>query len=279
MAEGRVQLSGRTVTGDIPLPPQTIVAYDMPDFDEPPADLDYRIIHEDRWILGIDKPGNLLVHRQGRSFTRNLIYQLRHVHTPPWPNANIVNRLDRETSGVVLAALEPDTLRLLHRQMMNRQMSKRYIALVRGIPGKCTGEIDLALGKDTTSRIGYKQAVGGEKAKEALTRYSVTRTYRAGYSLVEVEPVTGRTHQIRVHMAAIGHPLVGDKLYGMDEEHYLRWRDGESAPEEFLLFPRQALHCCSLNLCHPATGQPCTLTAPLPGDIHAMILRIEGRAE
>lgn len=125
IAQGRVTRNGRIATITDEIDPGDRISYDAGDFDEPDADLDYRIINEDPWLLGIDKPGNLLVHRAGKSFRNNLIYQLRYVHEPPFPAAQTIHRLDRDTSGVVLAAKNGGSRTYLFRSVFRRKNPER----------------------------------------------------------------------------------------------------------------------------------------------------------
>jgi RluA family pseudouridine synthase len=251
------------------------IAYDCPEYAEPPADLNYHILYEDEWILGVAKTGNLLVHKSGKSIRSNLVYQLRYCHKPsPYPCIDAVNRLDRETSGVVLFAKDKTTLRKLHEYLFEKKICKEYIAIVKGIPGKSAWTIRLPIGKDAGSLIRYKFTVIGESGKNAETRIELMQTLKCGHSLLRVWPITGRTHQIRVHLTACGLPIVGDKLYGMSETDFLSWRNDPSQFAKQEQFPRQALHCTSLSFQHPATKKEIVIEAPMPRDMTDLLYRL-----
>ena len=247
-------------------------AVNQGEFPEPDADLVFQIIYEDAWLLGINKPGNLLVHRQGRSLTHNLIYQLRYVHQPPYPQAGIVNRLDRETSGVVLVARQPELLARLNALFANHEVIKTYLAVVQGRPLADHGLIDSPIGRDPESAITYRYSAGAQAiaAKEARTRYQVVAG-SGSWSLLRLQPETGRTHQLRVHLAHIGHPILGDKLYGRTDQEFLQWRERSLAEQAEPQVCRQALHAESLRFIHPWTGQEVVISAPLPRDMVAWL--------
>lgn len=248
-----------------------MISYDMPEFDEPPADLNYSIVYEDQWLLGVNKPPNLLVHHKGKSFRSNLIYQLRRIHTPSYPQADIINRLDRETSGLVMVSKNKEMLTLMNRLLMQRQIQKKYYAVVHGQPSPPSGKIHLPIGRDTNSEIGYRYTVHGENAKEAITYFETIQPLKQNLSLVQLVPLTGRTHQLRVHMKALGHPIAGDVLYSLNDEKYLLWKKKPESIKKEMPLPRQALHCSQLQFIHPVTKKKCTLNAPFPDDMNTLL--------
>jgi len=251
-AQGRITVNGLAARACETVAPGDMIAYDPGEFEEPAADLSYRIVFEDEWLLGIDKPGNLLVHRAGRSFRNNLMYQLRYVHAPPYPAAHAAHRLDRGTSGVVCVAKNVEVLTALGRQFAEGKVDKTYLAVVRGAPE--ARELNFPVGKISEPAPSCRHGVvQGGKAARTL----ITGVQRLGHqhSLVTVRPLTGRTHQIRVHLAAIGAPIVGDRLYGEGGEQ----------------FSRHALHCASLSFVHPVTGHECRIEAETPGDMNELI--------
>jgi RluA family pseudouridine synthase len=269
IASGRIACNDRTVTDlSASVGPGDLVSYDPGEFEEPEADLSYRIIYEDEWLLGIDKPGNLLVHRAGKSVTKNLVYQLRNVHVPPWPQAHSIHRLDRDTSGVLIVAKNSEVMAALANEQAFKKYTKIYYAVVRGSPQ--VGEIDLPLGKPAGSAIPYKFCVmpGG---KPAVTKILESQRLGTGHSLLTLQPVTGRTHQIRVHLEAVGAPVVGDKLYGRSEEEYLKWRDDPLSKDNPPGFPRHALHCASMTFAHPFTKEQCRIEAETPDDMKGLV--------
>lgn len=266
IALGRIACNGQTAGAAATVAPGDTVSYDPGEFTEPEADLTYRIIYEDEWLLGIDKPANLLVHRAGRSFKNNLMYQLRGVHVPPWPLARSVHRLDRDTSGVLLVAKNSEVTAAMTGRGAFDGCAKRYFAVVHGTPQ--VRDIDLPIGKSAGSAIPYKFCVTPD-GKPAVTRIIASRKLGADHSLLTLQPATGRTHQIRVHLHAIGAPVVGDKLYGQSEPDYLQWRNDPSG--RHFEFPRHALHCASMTFTHPYTNKECRIEAPMPGDMKGLI--------
>ncbi len=266
--DSRADESASVHTGDI-------VAYEPPPFVEPPADLDYRVVYEDQWLLGIDKPGNLLVHRSGRSFKSNLMYLIRHAEDrKTYPDAGLINRLDRETSGVVLVAKDPETLRLAHDPQRWKSVEKEYAAIVHNCLERPAITVDAPIAKDTGSEVQYRFKAGIDTGKEAVTRFRQLEVFPDGFSLIKAVPLTGRTHQIRVHCAFMGTPIVGDKLYSLPEEMYLRWRRNPETVEKHLLFKRQALHCARMEFEHPRTKKNCTISAPVPSDFSQLKTRL-----
>ena len=268
---GAVLINDKIVSADFVISTDDSIAYTMPDYKEEPADLNYKIIYEDEFILAIDKPGNLLVHYNRRNFTRNLIYQLRQEHDPTYPNADIINRLDRETSGIVLVSKKNDVVKKMSSLFVNRQVLKTYIAVVHGAINT-SGVIDAPIGKNLDSRIGSKQKIDGVKAKEAITKYRLLERVADNFSLVELNPETGRTHQLRVHLASIGHPIVGDKFYSISDEEFFEMKNGDKSIMKKLIISRQALHCSTLSFIHPFTGKELIINAEIPKDMKELIL-------
>jgi len=265
---GKVMLDERYPQLKEKISPGMMIIYDPGDFEEPPANLDYSIIYEDEWLLGINKPSNLLVHRAGKSFRNNLIYQLRHVHQPPFSTAHTVHRLDRDTSGVILVAKTAKARAEIGKQFLESQIDKEYVAIVHGIPDiSIHREICLPIGKSKTSEIAYKFGVDPEEGKEAITLLKECVALGSCHSMLIVKPLTGRTHQIRIHLAAIGHKIVGDKLYGMSEEDYIKWRERPEERIDELQFPRHALHCRMMSFFHPYIKKIVSLKAELPEDM------------
>lgn len=254
IAEARITIDGAVAAADQKLVPGTILSYRMLEFQEPPADLNWSVVAEDQWFLVANKPGNLLIHKMGLAYRSNLVYLVRNAGNPSWAKADPAHRLDRETSGVVLFAKDKDSLAAVLSLFETREMSKEYLAIVAPAPGARVpaegeaGTIDLPLGRTDDPVKGQIQAVGVPGAREAQTNWVWGPEVSPGRFLITVRPETGRTHQIRVHMASQGWPLLGDKLYG--------------GPPAF----RHALHARSLSFVHPFTGRPVTYEAPLPED-------------
>lgn len=216
---------------------------------------DLRVLYRDTRLIAVAKPSGLLsVPGRGPEKQDCVFARLRRDN----PDALIVHRLDQGTSGVLLFARDPEALRRLSWLFESRQVGKRYVALIRGRPAEAHGAIDLPLRTDWERRP--RQIVDHLAGKPALTRYSlVAYDARTGLGRVLLSPQTGRTHQLRVHLAALGTPIVGDPLYGTEEERIAGLRSPPPADA-----PRLMLHAEELSLMHPFTGMPLVLADPAP---------------
>jgi len=206
------------------------------------------IIFEDDDLLVLNKPAGLVCHPTKAGPLSSLISRLR-LYTGE--SACLINRLDRETSGVTVAAKNSATARLLGKIWENRAVEKEYLAIVHGTLAQDNGLIDLPLGKDESSQIAIKDRVRDD-GTPAQTEFRVERRFQrdnADFTLVKVMPRTGRKHQIRIHFAAIGHPIVGDKLYGGNEDHYLGFVQNRLTPDDWLHLRllNHALHANSVR--------------------------------
>jgi 23S rRNA pseudouridine1911/1915/1917 synthase len=224
------------------------------------------IIYEDDALLVINKPAGMVVHPGAGNMSHTLLNALLH-HIPnlkDLPRAGIVHRLDKDTSGLLVIAKTPGALLNLTNQIKNRSVSRIYQAIVYGIFAS-GGKIDEPIGRHPIQR---KRMAIKDNGKEAVTHYRVMERYRA-HTRVRVQLETGRTHQIRVHMAHIHHALLGDPIYG----GRLRLPKGATPPLVTMLrtFKRQALHAFELGLIHPVTREPMTWRAPLPADMKELI--------
>lgn len=244
-----------------------------------PPRLPFRIVDEtDDWIV-IDKPAHLQAHPSKPSDRRTLWDELRSLLAYEIANGgqvSIINRLDRETSGLTLVAKNTATARHFSMQMERRLISKSYLALVWGWPAQDEWETDAPLlrqGSQQPSVIWLKQMVHPAGVR-SRTRFSTLLRFTNGgrFSLIRAVPETGRMHQIRVHLAHSALPVVGDKIYGPDERCYLEFIETGWTPalERRLLLPRHALHSGELSATGPA-GQPLEWRAPLPPDIAALL--------
>ena len=250
----RVEASQRVVSGDrIRVPPVRVAERD----DEIPAP-HYRlpILFEDEHFLAIDKPSGLAVHG-GSGIAHGVIESLRAMR-PDAKFLELVHRLDRETSGVLLVAKRRSALTALHELLRTRDMDKRYLVAVRGRFRNEMQRVKAALAQRVNA-AGEKRVSVSQDGQEAETVFR--RMGRgAEVSLLEAELLTGRTHQIRVHLAHLKHPVLGDDKYGDFELNKRLRKEG---------LKRMFLHAASLGLAHPATGAALRLEAPLPKDLRA----------
>lgn len=270
LQDGRICCNGAPCEATRRVVKDDVIGCELPDFEAPEVNLDYEIVYEDEWLLAINKPAGLRVHSSGKFVKANLIYHLRQLHQPAYPEASLVNRLDADTSGLVLLARNREVHSQLAQLFVEGGMEKRYLAVVAGCPTPTSGSIDLAIGPVKEAEI-PRFWVGGAKAKPALTHYRTLRQLGQHFSLLELQPETGRTHQLRVHLAAIGHPIAGDGLYTLNDADYLNWRRNPPPPTTW---QRQALHSHQLQFLHPILQTSCTLTAPLAADIELLIEKL-----
>ncbi|MFO7681304.1 MAG: RluA family pseudouridine synthase [Chloroflexota bacterium] len=274
---GRLSHNNRPCTLETRVRQGDLVTYHMPD-PAPPENMDAPILYEDDWLLGVAKPAGLRMHSQGKFVTENLIYYLRYQHEPPYLEADLVNRLDTYTSGVVVLAKDKETLRQLSASFAAGQVEKTYLAVVDGQPEPAGGVIDLPLGGVAGTKTARQQVLRDGGGKTAVTHYHTLETLGPSHALLQLRPQTGRTHQLRVHLAAIGHPIVGDALYQMSDEDYLHWVQNGRSSSQMPLLQRQALHCAATQFIHPVTGKQCALEAPLPADMVDLIAVLKREA-
>jgi 23S rRNA pseudouridine1911/1915/1917 synthase len=274
--EGRISCNGSRCEVSATVRPGDSISCNLPDFDAPVVNFDYDILYEDEWLLAVNKPPGLRVHSSGKFVNANLIYHLRHVHQPAYPEANLINRLDTDTSGLVLLARDKMVLSQLMRQFAEGLVVKEYLAVVSGRPCPANGTINLPIGPVPNARV-PRFGIDSAQGKTAVTHYRTVRHLTDHFTLLELKPETGRTHQLRVHLAALGHPLAGDALYTMNDHDYLDWRLNKSATPTTL--PRQALHSHRLHFSHPVGQTLCTLTAPLAPDIAQFIKDMTGEGD
>lgn len=238
------------------------------------AELAWTVVYDDAHLLAVDKPAGLVVYPTRRHLAAGSLVTEVHRHVgpsdagmPPSP----CHRLDRETSGLVLFARDLESRRCIGRALEERRVGKVYLGVVDGeLPGEA-GEIDLPLGPALDSRVRVRQGVRPDGAP-AVTEWRLLER-RGDCSLLELRPRSGRPHQIRAHLAAIGCPLLGDKLYRGGDELFLRWIEGRATREEIagLGCDRQALHAWRLCLEHPISGRVLRLRAPLPRDLRELL--------
>lgn len=244
-----------------------------PNFEEPSACRDLKVVYEDEAMLAIDKPPGLPVHPSA-SYHRNTVSYILKEQYGEEAAPRIAHRLDRETSGLLLCARTLPYERLLKYAFENRKMQKTYLAIVRGEIADDAGTISLAMRRPDQGLHLLMEV--RDDGLAAVTDYQV-RARVAGYSLVELFPRTGRQHQLRVHLSAIGHSIVGDKLYGPEREApFLESIDTGLTPSLIarLGHPRHALHAHRLTFEHPLTKASVTLEAPLSPDLATLWKRL-----
>ncbi|MCL0102202.1 RluA family pseudouridine synthase [Dehalococcoidia bacterium] len=238
---------GDTISVIVPNPePTTLIPQAMP----------LNVVHEDKDLLVIDKPAGLTVH-PGPGHPDHTLVNAVLAHCPDLTGIKgtvrpgIVHRLDKETSGLIIVAKNDHSQTILSAQMKNREIHKHYLALVRGIVPFEFQAIDAPIGRDLQNRKRMAVTTNGRQAKTECR----TVEKREAHTLLKCKLITGRTHQIRVHLASIGHPVIGDPIYGRKDP----------------LLQRQFLHAASLCFQHPTTGLPIKCQAPLPPDLKALL--------
>lgn len=285
VSEGRVALDGAvqtsakakvragTLVAVRPAPPPVSEARAQP--------IPIEVLHEDEHLVVVSKAAGMVVHPAPGHPDGTLVNALLHRTTfrdggdPMRPG--IVHRLDKDTSGLLVAAKNDAAHTALARQFADRSLSRRYFAVVWGLPQPTEGAIEGNIGRHPVHR--KKMAVLRDGGRPALTRYRVVEAFAGGAAAaVECRLETGRTHQIRVHLAARGHPLIGDPLYGRGTA---RRRAPAAVREAATLIARQALHAQRLSFRHPRTGAPMRFESPVPADIAGLIaaLRHAGGAK
>ncbi len=267
--EDRLWIAGRPVRASYRLRGGEIVELLEPEVDPTAAAvrgeaIDLDVLYEDDGVLAINKPPGMVVHPAAGNRSGTLVHAL--LHRDPsiaWPGqierAGIVHRLDRDTSGVILVAKTVRAHEALSRQFRERTIRKTYLALVHGTVRE-GGRLDQPIGRHPTER--KRMSIAGRPPRAAVTDYRPLE--RLGeFTLLEVRPLTGRTHQIRVHLAAAGFPIVGDRVYGG------RSRGG---------LARQALHAASIEFDNPGTGRHLRVEAPVSADLAALLSHLRERS-
>jgi 23S rRNA pseudouridine1911/1915/1917 synthase len=285
-ARASVKLRGGeciTILGPAPRPPLRAFAEDIP----------LEIVYEDDDLAVINKPAGMMVHAgagavdSGTSESAHnrgtLVNALLHHFAGLSAvggelRPGIVHRLDKDTSGLIVVAKNDEAHRKLAAQFARREVKKTYVALVHGWIKQDRGTISASISRDRVRRTRMTTRLAG--GREAVSHYQVKRRLDTPYgkfSLIEVKIDTGRTHQIRVHMASLGHPVVGDKLYGAPAELKRALRPAKAAPARpsKLSLPRNFLHAAELALAHPRNGTSLALKSPLPAELQKFLLELE----
>ncbi|MGB5104711.1 MAG: 23S rRNA pseudouridine(1911/1915/1917) synthase RluD [Steroidobacteraceae bacterium] len=231
-----------------------------------PQSIPLTLVHEDRHLYVIDKPAGLVVHPGAGNPDQTLQNALLALDPKltQLPRAGIVHRLDKDTSGLLVVARTIKAHTALVRMLEEREIHREYQAICRGVM-TAGGTVDAPIDRHPTDRVRMAVRQGG---RESVTHYRVIKRFRA-HTHVRVQLETGRTHQIRVHLAHAGYPIVGDRVYGG------RWSLPKGASEELVAalrsFPRQALHAARLEFAHPVSGKALECSSPLPADMKELL--------
>ena len=250
--EGRVTLTGDAIKGSATLESGDEIEFTLPERPElevRPEAIDVPILYEDDALLVVDKPAGMTTH-PARGATSGTLLNALIAHTGTLPGdplrAGLVHRLDRDTSGPLVVAKTPHALTSLGKAIARRYVQREYLGLVTGIPQHASGTIDGPIGRDPRNRLKYAIVADG---KPAVTHYAL-RERLASATELQFTLETGRTHQIRVHMSALGHPLINDPLYGRTDHRFA--------------LPGQALHAWRLRFRHPITREAMEFEVPPP---------------
>ena len=257
IGEGHVRVDGRAASARLKLRSGEAVEVDLVarpmDAAHAPEAIALAVVHEDEDVLVIDKPAGLVVHPGSGNWSGTMLNALLH-HGPAahaLPRGGIVHRLDKDTSGLLVVAKNEAAQAALVRQLQARTMKRTYLALARGVIAR-DGRVEAPIGRHPMQRTRMAVVPGG---KPAVTHYHVRERFRV-HTLLECELETGRTHQIRVHLASIGHPIEGDAVYAGRGQR---------------LFGRQALHAWKLAFEHPRSGKAARFESNLPADMAAFL--------
>lgn len=265
----KVQAGDRIEITTAPPPKLTVEAENIP--------LD--IIYEDQYLAVINKPAGMVTHpaiaNRSGTLVNALLYHFKNLPIADAPERpGIVHRLDKNTTGLLIVGKEEKAFKKLQQMMSERLISRQYLALICGHLKETEGTIETNIGRSTRDR--KKMAVLKTQGRSAITTYRMTKRYRT-YDLLEVSLMTGRTHQIRVHFAHLGHPVFGDPEYGGRD----KWHRGIFAPERPLgkkllgILKRQALHAQKLSLNHPVSGEKLEFSVPPPADFQSLLDLLE----
>ncbi len=248
-----------------------VEVHQAPDLTADLSQVELEVIYEDDNILVVDKAPYMVAHPTGRRLSGTIIqavhYRLQEAMAKDADiRPRLLHRLDRETSGVLLISKRLKTHRFLARQFERHQVLKEYLAIVEGRPEQDEGIISLGIGRAARSKVEIKKGIDVQAGTQAVTRFRVEERL-PGHTLVRLYPSTGRGHQLRVHLAAIGHPVLADELY-RDESVFLKRLEGKKGKDSSrAVIGRHALHAHKLTICYPDRENVRTFTAPLPEDM------------
>ncbi|WP_447973736.1 RluA family pseudouridine synthase [Nitrospira sp. Kam-Ns4a] len=279
--EGRAAVNGAPAKASYRIRPGDVITLAVPR-PEPlallPEPIPLTILYEDEALLVLDKPAGLVVHPAPGHWSGTLVNALLyHLSAPGSPDGSLstiggqerpglVHRLDKDTSGVMIVAKTDEAHRGLAAQFKQHTITRIYEALIWGVPKKPAGVIDLAIGRDVKERKKFSARTA--RPKLSVTEYRVVERMGKLAARVELFPKTGRTHQLRVHLSSLGHPILGDPVYG----------GRKVAAPEGIPVPRVMLHARTLGFTHPATRAYCEFAAPLPPDMEAVRDALAARA-
>lgn len=275
--EGTVLVNGRSVKSSYDIQKGDTISVRLPALMESkivPENIPLNIVYEDDYLMLINKPYDMVVHPAGRHYSGTLVNALAfHCQNLSQVNgplkAGIVHRLDRDTSGIMLSIKSDAVHSHIAMQFEKRYVKKEYLAVVEGEVSLDSDEINLPIGrhKNETQKMAIRRDIG----KAAVSVYEVLERFH-GYTLVKIMPKTGRTHQIRVHMRSIGHPVVADFMYSSSEACYLSdLLQKEREPGEFPIIERQALHAHKIEFFHPIQNKRMEFQVDVPDDIALLI--------
>ena len=265
ITQGNVLINSKDVSQNYRLKSKDLISINIPDKETEgllPESIPLDILYKDDHLVVVNKAAGMVVypaagHAHG-TLMNALSYHCKKLTTVGGPlRPGVVHRLDKDTSGVMVIALNDKAYYNLIEQFKHRTINRKYIALVYGNLREDEGEIALKIGRSESDR--KKMSTRVRKGKEAVTRWKALKKF-GNATLVEARLGTGRTHQIRVHFASIGHPLLGDRTYGKKVEI-------EAKTKKIILFPRQMLHAELLGFTHPATGAYLEFSSPVPEDM------------
>lgn len=287
LSRTRVQeLIKSSIRCDRPLKPSTLLQPGLKFWlrkkvlQEPPTtDLPLQVLHRDRDLIVVDKPSGLPMHPTARYFKGTLVARVR-LLAAPGEKLDPAHRIDRETSGIVVCGTRPEVTTKLKADFADGKVSKAYLAIVEGDPAFESRTIDasLSVGSDV---VRIKVEVGRPGGKAAVTDVEVVARYRGAdgtpFALIRARPRTGRQHQIRAHLSHVGLPLVGDKIYGPDQNFFVRFTEHalDDAARARLRLERHALHAAEIEFAHPTTRERLRIECALPEDLAGFLATLE----
>lgn len=274
ITKGNVLVNSKNVSRNYRLKTKDLITLSIPDKETEgllPEPIPIEIIYKDKYLVVVNKPAGMVVypaagHAHG-TLMNALSYRCKKFATLGGPlRPGVVHRLDKDTSGVIVIALDDKAYYNLIEQFKRREINRRYIALIYGNLREDEGEISLRIGRSESDR--KKMSTRVRKGKEAVTRWKVLERFGKA-TLIAVRLGTGRTHQIRVHFASIGHPVLGDRTYGKKVEI-------EAKSRKKILFPRQMLHAEILGFAHPDSDEYLEFSSPVPEDMAKKVKDLKG---